>query len=154
MIGVLIIAHAPLASALAQCASHVYACDPSRAENRVRVLDVPAGADVASYEKQARALVKEIDDGTGVLVLTDAFGATPGNIAVQLADPPRVAVVAGANLPMLLRALCYRDGKLADLADKAVAGGMQGVMQVVTPPVQNQNLRPTGDDHARIHHRQ
>ena len=154
MIGVLIIAHAPLASALAQCASHVYACDLSRAESKLRVLDVPAGADVATYGTTARALLAEVDDGAGVLVLTDAFGATPGNIAAQLSNPPRVSVVAGVNLPMLLRALCYRDGKLADLVDKAIAGGMQGVMQVVTTPVHNQNSRPTGDDHARVHHPQ
>lgn len=154
MIGVMLIAHAPLASALATCASHVYACDPNRAESRVRVLDVPAGADVASHVALARALVAEIDDGSGVLVLTDAFGATPGNIAAQLADPPRVAVVAGVNLPMLLRALCYREGALVDLAEKAIAGGMQGVMPVLASVVQNQNLQPTGDDHARIHHQQ
>lgn len=154
MIGVLIIAHAPLASALAQCASHVYACDPTRAESKLRVLDVPAGADVVSLVAQARALLAEVDAGAGVLVLTDALGATPGNVAAQLSDPPRVVVVAGVNLPMLLRALCYRDGPLADLAEKAIAGGMQGVMQVVATPVQNQNLRPTGDDHARVHHQQ
>jgi mannose PTS system EIIA component len=154
VIGVVIIAHAPLAGALAQCASHVYACDPNRAESRVRVLDVPAGADVASHVALARALATEVDDGSGVLVLTDAFGATPGNIAAQLADPPRVAVIAGVNLPMLLRALCYREGALAELAEKAIAGGMQGVMQVVAPAVQNQNIRQTGDDQARLHHQQ
>jgi PTS system mannose-specific IIA component len=154
VIGVLIIAHAPLAGALAQCASHVYACDPSRAESRLRVLDVPPGANVEDFVGQARALLAEIDDGAGVLVLTDAFGATPGNIAAQLSNPPRVAVVAGVNLPMLLRALCYREGTLADIVEKAIAGGMQGVMQVVATAAQNQNLRPTGDDHARVHHRQ
>ena len=154
MIGVLIIAHAPLAGALAQCASHVYSCDPARAEDRVRVLDVPAGADVKEMLARARVLLAELDDGAGVLVLTDAFGATPGNIATQLANPPRVAVVAGVNLPMLLRTLCYRDGKLADTVEKALAGGTQGVMQVVSTPVQNQGFRPQGDDLARIHHQQ
>ncbi|MGE5337146.1 MAG: PTS sugar transporter subunit IIA [Gemmatimonadota bacterium] len=154
MIGILIVAHAPLAGALAQCASHVYACDPGRAADKLRVLDVPAGADVAATVASARSLVAEIDDGTGVLVLTDAFGATPGNIASQLSDPPRVSVVAGVNLPMLLRALCYRDGKLSDTVEKALAGGTQGVMQVVSTPVQNQSFRPQGNDYARIHHQQ
>jgi PTS system ascorbate-specific IIA component len=154
MIGVLIIAHAPLAGALAQCALHAYSCDPARAEDRVRVLDVPAGADVKELLARARVLLAELDDGAGVLVLTDAFGATPGNIAWQLANPPRVAVVAGGNLPMLLRTLCYRDGKLADTVEKALAGGTQGVMQVVSTPVQNQGFRPQGDDYARIHHQQ
>jgi mannose PTS system EIIA component len=154
MVGLLIIAHAPLASALAQCASHVYACDPGRAEDKLRILDVPAGADVAVTVARARELLAEIDDGNGVLVLTDAFGATPGNVATQLSNPPRVSVVAGVNLPMLLRTLCYRDGKLADTVEKAIAGGTQGVMQVVSTPVQNQGYRPQGNDYARIHHQQ
>ena len=144
MIGVLIVAHAPLASALAQCASHVYACDPARAENKLRALDVPAGADVTATVAQARALLAQLDDGAGVLVLTDVFGATPGNIAAQLSNPPRVSVVAGVNLPMLLRALCYRDGALADTVEKALAGGTQGVMQVVSTPVPNQGSRADG----------
>ena len=144
MIGVLIVAHAPLASALAQCASHVYACDPARAENKLRALDVPAGADVTATVAQARALLAQLDDGAGVLVLTDVFGATPGNIAAQLSNPPRVSVIAGVNLPMLLRALCYRDGALADTVEKALAGGTQGVMQVVSTPVPNQGSRADG----------
>jgi mannose PTS system EIIA component len=60
----------------------------------------------------------------------------------------------GVNLPMLLRTLCYRDGKLADTVEKAIAGGTQGVMQVVSTPVQNQGCRPQGNDYARIHHQQ
>lgn len=154
MVGLLIVAHAPLASALATCASHVYTCDPERAEDKLRVLDVPAGADVAATVEQARALVAELDDGSGVLVLTDAFGATPGNIAAQLSNPPRVSVVAGVNLPMLLRTLCYREGKLTEVVEKSIAGGTQGVMQVVATPVQNQGFRPQGNDYARLHHQQ
>jgi PTS system ascorbate-specific IIA component len=66
-----------------------------------------------------------------------------------------VAVIAGVNLPMLLRALCYREGSLAETAEKALAGGTQGVMQVASTSVQHQGLRPTeGDDLARLHHQQ
>jgi PTS system mannose-specific IIA component len=101
MIGVLLVAHAPLASALAKSASHVYACAPERAEDRLKVLDVEAGADVAQEVARGRALIAEIDQGDGVIVLTDAFGATPGNIATQLNLPGKVAVVAGVNLPVL-----------------------------------------------------
>jgi mannose PTS system EIIA component len=154
MIGVLLIAHAPLASALAKSASHVYACAPERAEDRLKVLDVEAGADVAQEVARARALIAEIDQGDGVIVLTDAFGATPGNIATQLNQPGKVAVVAGVNLPMLLRTLCYREDTLAATVDKAVAGGTQGVMQVASTAVQNQNFKPQGDDLARIHDQQ
>ncbi len=158
MIGVLLIAHRPLASALAAAASHVYSCAPERAEDRVRVLDVEPGGDVAAATAAARAMAREIDDGSGVIVLTDAFGATPGNVASQLAEAGRVAVVAGVNLPMLLRVLCYRDGKLADTVDKALAGGTQGVMQVANTAVQNQGpggrIETQGNDLARLHHQQ
>jgi PTS system ascorbate-specific IIA component len=130
MIGVLLIAHAPLASALAAAAAHVYSCAPERAARGVRALDVMPDADVEATVAQARKLVGEIDDGSGVLVLADAFGASPGNIARRLIEPGRVAVLAGVNLPMLLRALCYRDGTLAQTVDKALAGGASGMLQV------------------------
>jgi PTS system ascorbate-specific IIA component len=154
MVGLLIIAHEPLASALASCAKHVYTCDSERAQGHVRTLDVLPNTDAETTLAQARALVDEVDSGSGVLVLTDVLGGTPGNIAARLADPRRVAVVAGVNLPMLLRALCYRDGKLAETVEKAVAGGTQGIMQVVSTPVQNQTYRNKGNDQARLHHQQ
>ena len=155
MIGLLLIAHAPLASALAAAAAHVYTCSPESAQTRLRVFDVPADADLDSAQAQARALLREVDGGDGVLVLTDAFGATPGNIASRLAERDRVAVVAGVNLPMLLRALCYRQGPLADTADKALAGGTQGVVRVAASAPQNQVQRAgTQRDPARLHDQQ
>jgi PTS system ascorbate-specific IIA component len=158
MIGVLIVAHAPLASAFAAAASHVYSCAPDRAESRVRVLDVPPDADVGATVERARQFAAEIDDGSGVLVLTDVQGSTPGNVAAQLAESGRVAVLAGLNLPMLLRTLCYRDGSLAATAEKALAGATQGVLQIAAPPPpQNQAATQRvaqGDDLARLHHQQ
>ena len=158
MIGVLIVAHAPLASALAASASHVYSCAPERAESQVRILDVLPDIDVPAAVENARQLVGAIDTGSGVLVLVDVFGSTPGNVAARLAESGRVAVIAGVNLPMLLRALCYRDGNLADTVEKALAGGTQGVLQIAaTPPLQNQPTSqrgPQGDDLAQLHHQQ
>jgi PTS system ascorbate-specific IIA component len=158
MIGVVIIAHTPLASALAAGASHVYSCAPERAGSQVRVLDVLPDADVAATIEQARQLVAEVEAGSGVLVLTDVFGSTPGNVAARLAEAGRVGVVAGVNLPMLLRALCYRDGTLAQTVEKALSGGIQGVLQIAaTPPLQNQPASqrgPQGNDLARLHDHQ
>jgi len=155
MVGILLIAHAPLAAALAAAASHVYSCAPERADAQLRVLDVQPDSETPANVTKARALLREIDTGSGVLVLTDAFGASPGNVATELAEPGRVAVIAGVNLPMLLRALCYRQASLAETTEKALAGGTQGVMQVASTSVQHQGLRPTqGDDRARLHHQQ
>ncbi len=129
MVGIVVIAHAPLASALGRCAEHIYSCEPS-ARRELRVLDVEGTTDMADTVARARELVHEVDRGEGVLILTDAFGATPGNVATQLAESERVAVIAGVNLPMLLRAVCYRGGRLAEVAEKALAGGQQGMLQI------------------------
>lgn len=129
MTGILIIAHAPLASALGRCAEHVYSCEPDTRLD-LRLLDVDAGADVEQTVLRARELMREVDRGDGVLVLTDVFGATPGNVAAKLADPGQVSVIAGVNLPMLLRAVCYRSERLAEVAEKALKGGQQGVLQI------------------------
>jgi PTS system ascorbate-specific IIA component len=154
-VGIVLIAHAPLASALAAAAAHVYACAPERAGAQLRVFDVQPDSDTRHNVALARALLGEVDGGSGVLVLTDAFGASPGNVATELAEPGRVAVIAGVNLPMLLRALCYREGALAETTEKALAGGTQGVMQVASTAVQHQGARPAkGDDLARLHHQQ
>ena len=131
MAGILVIAHAPLASALGKCAEHVYSCEPA-ARRELRILDVESSADVPQTVQRARQLMQEVDRGNGILILTDVFGATPGNVAAQLADPGRVNVVAGVNLPMLLRAVCYRGEHLADVTAKALAGGQQGVVQIDT----------------------
>lgn len=148
MTGILLIAHAPLASALAQCAEHVYTCEPGM-RREVRALDVGPTDLVDAAVARAREMMQQIDSGQGVLVLTDALGATPGNIAAKLAEPGRVIVLAGVNLPMLLRAVCYRAGSVAEVAAKAIAGGEQGIVQVGTTTVQNQAKRP-GDDQSRI----
>jgi PTS system ascorbate-specific IIA component len=154
MVGILVIGHAPLASAMATCVEHVYACDPEVSRAHVRVLDVVAGSDFDATLERARSLLAEIEGDGGALVLTDAFGATPGNIAARLSVPGRIAVIAGVNVPMLLRAVCYRSGALADVAEKALAGGQQGMVQIVATPVQNQAFSPLGNDQQRLHHQQ
>ena len=153
MVGILLVAHQPLASALAKSVAHVYSAPPCEAPP-IGVLDVPPDADVNAMVERAREILAGIDHGGGVLVLTDVFGATPGNVAARLAEPGRVSVLAGVNLPMLLRAVCYRSGVLAQLVEKALAGGTQGVMEVGSTAVQNQGFRPVGNDYARVHHQQ
>ncbi|SDP75395.1 PTS system, ascorbate-specific IIA component [Ralstonia sp. 25mfcol4.1] len=134
MAGILIIAHAPLASALRDCAAHVYCGQPPR----LAAIDVVADADPAAVLAEAQRSLAAVCEENGALVLTDIFGATPANIAARLAEPGRVKVLAGVNLPMLVRAICYRAEKLDQLATKALAGGSQGVLQIGTTAVQNQ----------------
>ena len=145
---ILLIAHAPLAQALAQCAAHVF---PDSGEHLL-ALDVAANDDPAAVLQEAQTLLKAGGEGP-VLVLSDVFGATPHNIAQELAkERADTKLVAGANLPMVLRALCYRKEALDSLVARAVAGGSQGIMQVTPTTPQNQNTRVHDQEHC--HHQQ
>jgi mannose PTS system EIIA component len=126
MIGVLIIAHGTLGESLIHCAAHVLDKRPAR----LKQLGVAAQDDPLLLLPQARALVKELDDGSGVLILSDMYGGSPSNIAAKLVVPGRVEGVAGVNLPMLIRVLTYRDKSLATLLTKAVSGGCDGVVRI------------------------
>lgn len=123
---ILLIAHAPLAHALRECALHVLAdCGDS-----VLALDVLPDADPQDTLAQALQLLQPLGQSPA-LVLTDVFGATPSNIAQRLVQQcPQARLITGVNLPMLLRAVCYRAEPLDALVQRAVVGGTQGVMQV------------------------
>ena len=147
MIGILIIAHAPLANALRECAVHVF---PDCAKG-VLALDVLPNEPIESTLNKARAAMASLglDD---VLLLSDVFGATPCNVAQQLNDGLNTRLVAGANLPMLLRSVCYRHESLEALAARAQAGGTQGVLTVGSTAPQNQTGKrhaPSHDDHQQ-----
>jgi PTS system ascorbate-specific IIA component len=75
-----------------------------------------------------------MDQGQGVLVLTDIFGSTPSNIAASLAEDGRIAVVAGLNLPMLVRVLNYPEDPLEGLTEKAIVGGNRGILACEARP--------------------
>jgi mannose PTS system EIIA component len=138
---ILIIAHAPLASALKACAEHVFPdCGPA-----VSVLDVPAHMPVAESVAQARMLIAQ--NASDTLILTDVFGATPSNIAKQITNGATTRLLTGVNLPMLLRAITYRHEALDMLVQRALAGGAQGVMQVAVTAPQNQTLKHHDSDH-------
>lgn len=126
MIGILILAHGTLGESLIHCASHVLNKRPAR----LRSLGVTAQDDPLLLLPQARALLKELDDGSGVLILSDMYGGSPANIAAKLLVPGRIEGVAGVNLPMLIRALTYRERSLATLMTKAVSGGCEGVIRI------------------------
>jgi PTS system ascorbate-specific IIA component len=129
MIGILIITHGMLGESLIHCASHML----NKRPQRLRQLGVTAQDDPLLLLPQARALVKELDRGHGVLILTDMYGGSPSNIAQKLIVPGKVEAVAGVSLPMLIRALTYRDRSLQTIVTKAVSGGCEGVVRVPPP---------------------
>lgn len=126
MIGLFLITHGTYGESLIQCACHVLNKRPVQ----IAQLGVAPQDDPLDALPLARQMLDLVDDGRGVLVLTDIFGATPANVAIKLLQPGHIEGVAGVNLPMLLRALTYREKDLETLLAKAVSGGRDGVMRM------------------------
>lgn len=124
MIGILIIAHGTLGESLIHCASHVMGTRPQL----LRQLGVGTHDDPSGLLPQAQQMIRELDEGQGVLILSDIYGATPCNLVSRLLIPGHVEGVAGVNLPMLVRALTYRNANIMTLVDKAISGGRDGVV--------------------------
>jgi PTS system ascorbate-specific IIA component len=122
---IFIIAHAPLASALRNCVAHVL---PEKMQD-ILVLDVQPGTAPQDSLLQAQKLLDPVV-GAPLLVLTDVLGATPCNVARQLVRGRQARIVAGANLPMVLRALTYQEETLDTLVARVLSGGLQGVLEV------------------------
>lgn len=135
MIGILIVAHDPVAGSFVAAIRHVLGNVPAQ----LAWLDVANDAPPDDWLDGARRQVVLIDSGEGVLVCCDLCGATPCNIANQLNQPGKVHVLSGLNMPMLLRAINYRDSTLNDLTEKALAGGKNGVMQMQCGDVTSKN---------------
>lgn len=149
MLRFLIVAHAPLASALRAVAAHI---------------DADAVADIGVFDVRPEHSAEDIAAGCApwlercagceLLVLTDVFGATPCNGARRIGERPGTRVVAGVNVPALWRALGYRHEPLDKVADLAVAGGQQGLMHVSVSRPQHQAAKQTPHDSKHDHHQQ
>lgn len=120
MAGLLVIAHAPLASALRTVAEHTF----PDCQRNLATLDVTPEMSADDVEAAART---QMAGTVEWLVLTDVFGATPSNAAQRLAGD-HVRVLSGVNVPMLWRSLCYASQPLDSLADRAMQGGSTGIV--------------------------
>ena len=127
MIGLFLITHSSLGESLIQCACHVLNHRP----RQIVQLGVAAQDDPLDALPLAQEMVKLVDSGKGVLILTDIFGATPSNIALKLMRPQYIEGIAGVNLPMLLRALNYREKDMNTLLAKTLSGGRDGVLNML-----------------------
>jgi PTS system mannose-specific IIA component len=92
------------------------------------VLEVRRIQDTELLQRDGLRIIERLDQGRGVLIITDAFGSTPSNIATRLRSSGRTRVLAGLNLPMLVRIFNYPQLDLEALAQAAVEGGQRGVM--------------------------
>jgi PTS system mannose-specific IIA component len=127
--GLLLVTHGNIGAALLAVATRMLGTCPLAAH----ALAVHDECNAERLVDLARRWVRALDSGGGVLVLTDLYGSTPANIAARLQDLPGVRAIAGVNLPMLVRVLNYPDLPLDALADKAVGGARDGIMQCRGP---------------------
>lgn len=126
MVGILLLTHAPLGQAFISAATHVFHSPPERIES----IDVNADQDPCEVERLAKQAIAGLDDGSGVLVITDVMGGTPSNCTLGLCNVENVQVIAGISLPMLLRAITYRNETLDVVVEMALAGGQGGAVRV------------------------
>ncbi len=132
MIGILIVAHGSLADSLVECAVHVLGTHP----RALATLDFIGHADPDERQKVLQARLDELaafndQPGDGILVLTDMYGATPSNTLCRMLEPAHIEGVSGVNLPMLLKALNYRDTlTLPQLVERIVEGGRNSINHI------------------------
>lgn len=126
MIGIFLVTHGTLGEGLIQYACHLLNKRPPL----LGQLGLSGQDDPLDLLPHARRLMSVYDDGDGVLVLTDIFGASPANLALKLLEPGRVEGLAGVNLPMLIRALNYRDKGMEILLTRARDGGRDGIIKL------------------------
>jgi len=126
MVGILLMTHAPLGEAFITAVSHVFRGPVDHFE----AIDVQPDQDLGEVNRLARDAIQRVDDGDGVLVITDIKGGTPSNCCDALTSPGHVEVIAGISLPMLLRAITYRRDTLDVVVEMALAGAQNGAVRV------------------------
>lgn len=126
MVGILLLTHAPLGQAFKTVMSHIFLGQPLQFE----VIDVEMDDNTEVVLGKAKKVVKRLDKGQGVLVMTDVTGSTPSNCAEALKEMGNVAVVAGVSVPMLLRTITYRDQPLDIVSNAAIMGAKDGAVHV------------------------
>lgn len=127
MIGLFLITHTTYGESLIQCACHVLNKRPPQ----LAQLGVALQDDPLDLLPLARSMIQLVDSGDGVLIMSDLYGATPSNVAMKLLDPGRIEGLTGVNLPMLLRALTYRDKDMETLVVRATTGGRDGIVNML-----------------------
>jgi len=128
MIGLVLVTHGRLAIEFRSALEHVVG--PQR---QLEAITIGPDDDVEQCRKDILDAVKRVDSGEGVAILTDMFGGTPSNLSLSFLNQKGIEVVTGVNLPMLIRALNYRDRPLATIVTKAVSGGCDGVVRIPAP---------------------
>jgi PTS system mannose-specific IIA component len=122
-VGVLIVSHNKIGQELVNTAHQMLASSPLP----TKVVSIGIDDNLDSIRAQFDQRLIELDQGNGILVLTDMFGSTPSNIACTVSSQDNVKIISGLNLPMLIRVLNYPNLSLEQLEQKALSGGEEGI---------------------------
>ncbi len=125
-VGILLITHDDIGTSLIESLKQMLGTLPLK----VKVLPIRHENEPLVFCYHAEKLFLSLNEGQGVLVLTDLYGATPSNIACSLVRNHRIRIVSGVNLPMLVKIMNYPTADLDTLANKALSGGCQGILDV------------------------
>lgn len=123
-VGVLLVTHGKLGHYLLETMTDMIGTLTLAAD----VLEVRRVQDPNVLLRQGGRMIERLDQGQGVLILTDAFGSTPSNIASRLHESGQTVVIAGVNLPMLVRIFNYPQQPLDEMAKSAIEAGQRGIM--------------------------
>ena len=127
MIGVVVVTHGQLAAELVSAAETIVGDLP-----QMKAVSIGWHEDVQDARQEIASAIAAVSGSEGVIIATDMFGGTPANLGITFLETGKIEVVTGVNLPMLIRALTYRDEPLEDVVAKALSGGSEGVMRM--PP--------------------
>ena len=126
MVGIVLINHGFLGQTLIDCAKHVIG-DPLK---NITAVGINGNGSIEAMTEKAAEAISNVDDGSGIIVLTDMYGGSPSNITKKLLESDNVYGISGVNLPMLIRVLTYQDRDIKTLIKKGLSGGSEGVMQI------------------------
>ena len=133
-VGILLVSHNQIGTELLNTSRQMLSSSPL--PTKVMSIGIHDNPDI--IKRNLEDIIKNLDQGNGILVLTDMFGSTPSNLACAVSDRDDVRIVSGLNLPMLIRVLNYPSLKLEDLEQKALTGGREGIARCYQTGCENE----------------
>tara|TARA_B100001250_G_C19640776_1_gene718159 strand:- start:585 stop:965 length:381 start_codon:yes stop_codon:yes gene_type:complete len=126
MIGILLVTHGEIGKSLIDCASHILDNNPTS----LQFLSINSNNDLNHYSDIISQKIYKLDNGDGVLILTDIYGATPCNLLKKFITKNKVAVIAGVNLPMLIKAISDRKDNLNILVNDCLNCAKKNIKKI------------------------
>ena len=126
MIGILLVTHGEIGKSLIDCTSHIL----GKSINQLECIPIGPKSDLQECQKLIENEIKNLDEGSGVLIITDIYGATPSNILKKYITRDNIEVITGLNLPMLIQAITNRNGSLSDATNKCLESGEKGIINM------------------------